>query len=165
MRSLAILLLLLAGCAAYDGSSLRPGVSTAADVEALMGQPAERRKGVNGEMVLWYPRLPYGRASYAARISPDDKLIGVEQRLTEENLEFLQKGKTTAESVHDLFGPPNKINQFPRMQREIWTYQMPATTEWKMLFVQFSPDRILREYYYIDDPELPRLPAGGGFRR
>jgi hypothetical protein len=164
MRHLAILSLLLAGCAAYDGSSLQPGVSTAADVEALMGKPAETRKGPNGEMVLWYPRLPYGRVSYAARISPDDKLIAVEQRLTAENLEFLQKGKTTAESVHDLFGPPNKINQFPRMQREIWTYQMPATTEWKMLFVQFSPDRILREYYYIDDPELPPLPASG-FRR
>lgn len=164
MRLLAIVLLLLAGCAGFDGRGLQPGVSTAVDVEALMGTPAERRKGVDGEMVLWYPRLPYGRASYAARIAPDGKLIAVEQRLTEQNLEFLQKGKTTAESVHDLFGPPNKINQFPRMQREIWTYQMPATTEWKMLFVQFSPDRVLREYYYIDDPELPRLPAGS-FRR
>jgi hypothetical protein len=33
-----------------------------------------------------------------------------------------------------------------------------------VLFVQFSPDRVLREYYYMDDPELPRLPAGT-FRR
>ena len=66
--------------------------------------------------------------------------------------------------MRDLFGPPNKVNQFPRMQREIWTYQMPAVTEWKVLFVQFSPDHVLREYYYMDDPELPRLPAGR-FRR
>ena len=163
-RLIAVSLLLLAGCAGFDGRGLQPGVSTATDVEALMGTPAERRKSVNGETVLWYPRLPYGRASYAARIAPDGKLIAVEQRLTEENLELLQKGKMTAEAVHDLFGPPNKVNQFPRMQREIWTYQMPATTEWKVLFVQFSPDRILREYYYIDDPEIPRLPAGT-FRR
>jgi hypothetical protein len=160
----AMLLLLLAGCAGYEGRGLVPGVSTAADVEALMGPAAERRKGLDGETVLWFPRLPYGRASYAARIAPDGKLMDIEQRLTEENLVRLEKGKMTAEDVRDLFGPPNKVNQFPRMQREIWTYQMPAVTEWKVLFVQFSPDRVLREYYYMDDPELPRLPAGR-FRR
>lgn len=154
------LLLALAGCAGYDGAGLVPGQSTAADVEALMGPPAERRKGLNGETVFWYPRLPYGRASYAARIAPDGRLMDIEQRLTEENLERLDKGKMTSEQVRDLFGPPNKVNQFPRMQREIWTYQMPAILEWKVLYVQFSPDRVLREYYYMDDPEVPRLPAG-----
>ena len=165
MRRLSVVLcLLLAACAGFDGRGLVPGVSTAGDVEALMGKPAERRAGPDGETVLWYPRLPYGRASYAARIAPDGRLIAVEQRLTEENLVHLVKGKTTAEAVHDLFGPPNKVNQFPRMQREVWTYQMPAQTEWKVLFVQFSPDNVLREYYYIDDPEIPRLPAGT-FRR
>jgi hypothetical protein len=163
MRWLPVLLL-LAACASYDGRGLVPGVSTAAEVEALMGPPAERRKGLDGELVLWYPKLPYGRESYAARIAPDGKLVGIEQRLVVENLERLEKGKMTADQVRDLFGPPNKINQFPRMQREIWTYQMPATTEWKVLFVQFSPDRVLREYYYMDDPEVPKLPAGT-FRR
>jgi hypothetical protein len=153
-------LLLLAGCAGYDGRGLVAGQSTEADVLAVMGAPAERRAATGGETVLWYPRLPYGRASYAARIAADGKLIEIEQRLTEENLERLEKGKMTTEQVRDLFGPPNKVNQFPRMQREIWTYQMPAMTEWKVLYVQFSPDRVLREYYYIDDPEVPKLPAG-----
>jgi len=159
------LLLLATGCAGYAGRGLVPGQSTAAEVEALMGPAAERRPGNNGETVLWFPRLPYGRESYAARIGPDGKLVSLEQRLTEENLAFLARGKTTDEMVHDLFGPPEKVNQFPRMQREIWTYQMPAVmTEWKVLLVQFSPDRVLREWYYIDDPEVPKLPAGS-FRR
>jgi hypothetical protein len=130
-------------------------------VEDRVGPAAERRPGPNGETVLWFPRLPAGRVSYAARIGPDGKLIAIEQRLTEENLAFLERGKTTDEMVHDLFGPPNKVNQFPRMQREIWTYQMPAVmTEWKVLFVQFSPDHVLREWYYMDDPEVPKLPSG-----
>lgn len=155
------LLLLAAGCAGYEGRGLVPGQSTAAEVDALMGPAAERRPGPNGETVLWFPRLPAGRVSYAARIGPDGKLIAIEQRLTEENLAFLERGKTTDEMVHDLFGPPNKVNQFPRMQREIWTYQMPAVmTEWKVLFVQFSPDHVLREWYYMDDPEVPKLPSG-----
>jgi hypothetical protein len=159
------LLLFAAGCAGYEGRGLVPGQSTAAEVEALMGPAAERRPGPNGETVLWFPRLPYGRASYAARIGPDGKLVSLEQRLTEENLVFLERGKTTDQLVHDLFGPPNRVDQFPRMQREIWTYQMPAVmTEWKVLLVQFSPDHVLREWYYIDDPEVPKLPAGT-FRR
>jgi hypothetical protein len=166
MRTWCVTLLLLAaGCAGYEGRGLVPGQSTAAEVDALMGPAAERRAGPNGETVLWFPRLPAGRMSYAARIGPDDKLIAIEQRLTEENLAYLERGKTTAEMVHDLFGPPNKVNQFPRMQREVWTYQMPAVmTEWKVLYVQFSPDGVLREYYYMDDPEVPKLP-GGSFRR
>ena len=155
------LLLLVAGCAGYAGRGLVPGQSTAAEVEALMGPAADRRAAPNGETVLWFPRLPYGRESYAARIGAGGKLISLEQRLTEENLALLERGKTTEDAVRDLFGPPNKVNQFPRMQREIWTYQMPAvTTEWKVLFVQFSPDHVLREYYYMDDPEVPKLPAG-----
>jgi len=156
----AVLLVALAGCASYDGRGLVPGQSTEKDVLAVMGTPAERRAGPGGETVLWYPRLPYGRVSYAARMAADGRLIAVEQRLTEENLDNLHKGKMTDQQVRDLLGPPNKVNQFPRMQREIWTYQMPAVTEWKVLYVQFSPDHVLREYYYMDDPEVPKLPAG-----
>jgi hypothetical protein len=165
MRQLTTaLLLLLAGCASYEGRGLVPGQSTGAEVEALMGPVTERRAGPDGETVLWFSRQPYGRSSYAARIGADGKLKSLEQRLTPDNLAFLERGKSTDESVHDMFGPPYKVNQFPRMQREIWTYWMPATEEWKVLFVQFSPDHVLREYYYMDDPELPRLPAGR-FRR
>ena len=129
-----------------------------------MGPAKERRTAAGGESVLWFPW--YGRASYAARIGVDGKLKSLEQRLTPENLVFLERGKSTDESVHDIFGPPYKINQFPRMQREIWTYQMPnLQTEWKVLLVQFSPDHVLREWYYIDDPEVPKLGAGGGSPR
>jgi len=158
---LPLLLLLLAGCASYSGRGLAPGQSTEADVVAVMGQPTERRAGaLPGETVLWYPRLPSGRESYAARIGADGRLMAIEQRLTEDNLDRLVKNKTTDEEVHNLFGPPWRVDQNPRMQREIWTYQFPAREEWKVLYVQFSPDHVLREYYYIDDPEIPRLPAG-----
>ena len=161
MRLLLIALLCgLAGCAGWSGSNLVPGQSTAAEVEASMGPATERRAGPNGETVLWFSRQPYGRESYAARIGPDGRLISIEQRLTVDNLNYHERGKMTDEAVHDLFGPPYKVTQHPRMQREIWTYWFPMELEWKVLFVQFSPDRILREYYYMDDPEVPRLPPG-----
>lgn len=158
---LSLALILLAGCAAYTGRGLVAGQSTEADVLAVMGKPTERGSGSKpGETVLWYSRLPYGRENWAAVIGSDGRLISLEQRLTEENLDKLQRNRTTEEQVRELLGPPNKVTQFPRMNREVWTYQMPAKEEWKVLFAQFSPDHVLREYYYMDDPEIPRLPAG-----
>jgi hypothetical protein len=71
----AVVAIVLAGCASYSGRGLAPGQSSAAEVEAVMGQPAERSRSANGEAVLWFPRFPFGRESYAARIGPDGKLI------------------------------------------------------------------------------------------
>ena len=156
-------ILLAAGCAGYDGRGLVPGQSTEADVETLMGEPADVRKEANGEIVLWYPRLRYGRVNYAARIGPDGKLLAIEQRLTEENIARLVRGESQAEDVRELLGPPHRADPFPRMEREIWTYYMQGYPTWKVLYVQFSPDQIVRELYYMDDPEA--LPKGGRGRR
>ena len=95
MRKL-LLVLLLAGCASFDGRSLVPGQSTVAEVEKAMGPAAEKRPGPNGETVYYYPRLPWGYVSYAARIAPDGKLVALEQRLTEENIAKLKPGATRA---------------------------------------------------------------------
>src|SRR5262245_14169891 len=86
------LVVLCAGCAGgnlrggFDGASREPGTPVA-EVEKTMGPAKDKRAGPNGETVYWYPRLPYGRVSYAARISKDGKLIAIEQRLTKENMD------------------------------------------------------------------------------
>jgi len=149
-------LVALAGCAS---GHLVPGQSTEADVEAVMGEPKEVREAPNGEVVLWYPRMPYGEGSYAARVGRDGKLIAIEQRITEENIARIVPGKSTAREVRDLVGPPYRIDPYPRMDREIWTYKIQVFPFPKALFVQLSPDGIAREVYYMDDPEVPR-PGG-----
>jgi hypothetical protein len=150
---LAVAVALVAGCASYSGGRLPPGAS-AAQVESVMGPPAERRPGANGETILWYPRMPYGDGSYAARIGPDGRLIAIEQRITEANIARIELGKTTADQVHDLVGPPYRIDQYPRMDREIWTYKMQVFPFPKALVAQFSPDHVAREVYFMDDPEV-----------
>jgi len=162
MKSTVLSLLaaaLLAACAGFDGRGLVPGQSTAADVEALMGEPADVQKEANGETVLWYPRLRYGRQNYAARIGPDGKLLAIEQRLTEENIAKLVRGQSQAGNVRELLGPPHRADPFPRMEREIWTYYMRGSPNWKVLYVQLSADGVVREVYYMDDPEA--MPKGG----
>ncbi len=166
MKSLA-LALLLAGCASYSGRGLEPGQSSAAEVEAVMGPAAATRLGPDGETVLWFPRMPYGDGTYAARVGADGRLVAIDQRLTEENIARIERGRTTADQVLDLVGPPYRVDQFARMEREIWTYKMQVFPFPKALFVQLSPDRVVREVYYMDDPEIPRLGAGHrtSFRR
>ena len=163
----AVAAIVVAGCASYSGRGLVPGQSSAAEVEAVMGSAAAKRPGPNGETVLWFPRMPYGDGTYAARIGADGRLIAIEQRLTEENIAKIERGKTTADQVLDLVGPPYRVDQFPRMEREIWTYKMQVFPFPKALFVQFSYDHVVREVYFMDDPEIPRLGAGRhtSFRR
>jgi hypothetical protein len=143
----------LVSCASYDGRSLIPGKSTDAEVEALMGPSADRRSGPNGETVRYYSRLPFGRVIFAARFGPDGRLKALEQRLIEDNFERLKSGVSRADDVRELLGPPYRIEQFPRMQREIWTYQWQGLTSDRLLLVQFSADGIVREVYKIEDPD------------
>jgi hypothetical protein len=149
---LAALLLALSGCAGYDGRSLVPGRSTSAEVDKVMGPARDKRVGPNGETVLWYPRLPAGRVSYAARIGKDDRLIAVEQRLTEANVAKLQPGVSRGSDVLDLLGPPYRVETFKRLERDIWSYPAEGITP-KLILVQLSKDGVVREAYYIEDPE------------
>jgi hypothetical protein len=148
------LAVLLTGCASFAGSKLVPGQSTAADVEALMGRAADKRPAAGGETVYYYPRLPWGYATYAARIAPDGRLIALEQRLTPENIDRLKPGVTRADEVRDLLGPPFEPMKAPLGDREIWTYPMriPGYPTPKWFLVQLSSDGVLRETYFIDDP-------------
>ena len=149
--SVPILLAFVAGCAGYSGSSLTPGQSTAAEVEAAMGKPALVREQPNGEKVYWYPRLPFGRQSFAARLAADGRLVSIEQRLAPEYIARIQPGKSTQEDVLDLLGPPSDVWHYPRQQREAWEYPLRKPPELKSLYVQMSPDKVVREVYELDD--------------
>jgi hypothetical protein len=155
---IALLAALIAGCASYSGSGLVPGQSTVKDVEAVMGAPTLVREAADGEKTLWYPRLPLGRESFAARINPDGTLISLEQRLTRGNIAKLRPNQSTAEDVLDILGPPFRVYQYPHMQREAWEYQLRTPPSNTSLYVQLSPDRVVREVFQLQD-----LPSEGPF--
>jgi hypothetical protein len=166
MRKFA-LLLMLAGCASFEGRGLLPGQSTAAEVEAVMGHAADKRVGAGGETVYYFPRLPWGYATYAARIAPDGKLVALEQRLTTENIDKLKPGVTRADEVRELLGPPFEPMKQARTGNEIWTYPMrvPGHPTPKWFLVHISPEGVLREKYMIDDPHwVPQDTPGRRFR-
>jgi len=142
-----------------------PGQSTAADVQATAGKPAEVDPGPNGETVYWYPQLPWGHASYAVRTGADGRVIAVEQRLTEANIKKILVDRTTMKEVHDLLGPAYMPERHERMQRDIWTYPMRVAGHNlpKWFLVQMSTsDGVVRETYLMDDPQFTPMDRGGG---
>jgi hypothetical protein len=151
---LALALVALAACASVGGRGLVPGQSTAAEVESVMGAAADKRSAAGGETVYYFPRLPWGYATYAARIGADGKLVALEQRLTRENIDKLKPGVARADDVRDLLGPPFEPMKQALTGNEIWTYPMRVaghpTPKW--FLVHITPEKIVSETYLIDDP-------------
>jgi len=155
---------LLAGCASSDGRGLVAGQSSERDVLAVLGKPAETQALADGGTVYWYPQLPWGHASYAARIAPDGHLVAFEQRLTEANISKIVRGETSAKEVHDLLGPAWQPQRFGNLERDVWTYPMriEADPTPKWFVVHVAPDGVVRETYLFDDMNYNRW--GGGRR-
>jgi hypothetical protein len=146
------LALLLPSCASFDGRGLVPGQSTAAEVQALMGEPAERLVRPDGDAVWYYPRQPIGRKSYAVRLTPAGMLRSIEQLLTEGNLKNLVPGTTTAKRARELLGPPAATSRMERQQRDILEYWMENDDRQDyFLYVQLSYDGIVREVVVLKD--------------
>jgi len=143
--------LALAGCASFDGSGLAPGRSTAKDVEAAMGMPAEQLKVSGGDSLWFYPKQPYGRRTYAVRVGSDGVVRSVEQVLTEANFAKIAVGVTTRAQVRELLGPPYQVVHYERLRRETWTYAIYSSQRDFFLHVQMSDDGLVREVIMLED--------------
>lgn len=151
--------LLLAGCASYDGRALVPGKSAEAEVVATMGTPADTLKRPNGDKVLWFPRLPYGRDTYAATISPEGTLRGIEQVLTRANVSRIEVNSTTKDQLRDLVGPPYRVVRASFKPYDVWEYPWHIVEDRRMLWISLSDDGVVREVVEIHDFESD--PASG----
>lgn len=152
-------LLITSGCASYNGSHLVPGNSTAAEVRATMGDPAEKTQAGN-ETLWWYPRK-LSRENYAVIVGTDNIVKGVEQRLTEANLKHIATGQTTSQDVRALMGPAHFVVRYRWRDGDSWEYRMNgglanstgSISEWMVLSVRFDSTGIVRDVTYIADPD------------
>jgi len=154
--------MLFAGCAHY-GEGLTPGQSSEIDVETLMGQPTAVKETKGGEKILWYSKLPNGRENYAARIDARGTLLSFEQRLTDKYIAMLRPNQSTADDVMDLLGPPYQRWKSPLKDIVVWSYPLRTGPEAQTLFVDVSPDFVVRSVYKLFDRDRasPGLSIGG----
>ena len=136
MRVIAPLILFIAlfGCASYDGSGLKPGISTTADVVQLMGTPAMRWNGPGGGEVLAFPRGPAGYHTFMVITDASGRLLSLENVLETKHFAKLRAGMSQDEVLRTL-GPPQ-----PQ-----WTIYFKARDElvweWRFCNEQAEPAR------------------------
>ena len=137
------LVLLLAGCASYDGRGLRPGVSSEAEVRGLMGPPAIELAVDDGGKRLAYPRGPLGTQTFMADIGRDGMLQGVRQVLNDDTFNGIRPGLTRDDILRRI-GPPGETMRFSLSGNTAWDYRFVDTWGYLAVFsVTFNPDGIV----------------------
>lgn len=135
-----ILALLVAGCAAYDGHTLKPGVSTEAQVRGLMGEPAVEFPERDGARLLAFPRGPLGTQTYMASVGSDGLLRGVRPVLNDETFYQVEAGMTR-DDILRLIGPPGETMAFSRLRQTAWDYRYVDTWGYQAIFSVSFDDR------------------------
>jgi hypothetical protein len=124
----AVLLVLglLAGCAGYSPSSVRPG-DTEAEVLAVMGaptgrygQPAQAKAGVVKR--LEFARGPYGRHTYMLDFDANNRLVRWKQVLTEARFTQIPVGLPQQQLLETL-GRPGDVRRVRYQGHTIWSYR------------------------------------------
>lgn len=158
---LAVPMLMLMACASFDGRGLVAGRSTAAEVGARMGATADRIALANGDTVLYFSRQPAGRAMYVVTLAPDGVMKSIDQRITRQNFAKIVAGVWTGKEVRELLGPPALAGRLALQPRDWWEYKFREYPDYdyRVLWVQFSEDGVVRELLDMPDPEFSR-PSG-----
>ena len=141
----ALLLAVLAPALALLGcdlgiSQLKPGVSTAADVRKVLGEPTFEWREPDGSYTWEFPRGPVGVVTYMIDMGPDQKLKAIRQVLTEEYFAKIRPGMRQ-DAVRRLIGRPGETMFFPNLQEDVWTwrYEVGSNDVW-FLHVHFGVD-------------------------
>ena len=121
-----------AGCASYDGSSLRAGAPES-EVRAVMGAPAAEFPNPDGSKRLVYPRGPLGTQTFMADVGRDGSLQSVSRVLTDDVFNHIRPGLTRDEVLR-MIGPPGDTMHFPRSGQYSWDYRYQDTWGYLAIF-------------------------------
>ncbi len=118
----AILKPLVTGRDGYSGTTLKPGISTLANVEQTMGRPAMTWKSETGQIVqLSYPRGPAGYVSFMVHMADDGTVRDVDQVLDEPHFAQVIPGMGESDVLR-ILGPARSTNVFSAKNRLYWNY-------------------------------------------
>ena len=123
--ALVVAVALLAACAGYSGSNLRPGESRLSDVLASMGEPAMRWNDPDGRIQLAYPRGPSGTQTFMVFIGSDGRLDHVDKVLDMQHFALIEHGRSDMNDVLRLLGPvfPQNVAYFKARDELVWSWR------------------------------------------
>jgi hypothetical protein len=153
VRAVAIVSLTigLAACV-QPWQAFQPGANQS-DLVARFGPPKEVYDLPNGNKNLLWPTRPLGETTVGAEISPDGKLVKLQQVLDQANFGRVVIGQWTKHDIQINFGLPEETAYFPLMKREVWSYRYVENNVWyKLYHFYFDDQGIVRLTQKTDDP-------------
>ena len=157
--------ILLAACASYSGSGLRPGEARLDDVQALMGTPAMHWQDPDGSVQLAYPRGPVGFDTFMVKLGPDGRLQSITNVLEPAGLARIRPGMTKDEVLRAL-GPPDysRTVYFKARDELVWDWRFRSAIGEPSRFLVLFDNTLGTVRSAIIQVETP--PSGiGGHRR
>jgi hypothetical protein len=148
----ALLAAAAAGCANY--ASIAPGTS-ADQLTAHAGRPAEVWKNTDGTETWEYRQAPAGWYTYMVDLGPDHAVRDVHQVLDEPYFVKIQPG-LSRDQVRRLLGAPKDVAEYKAKNEEVWSWRYKEANNWYRLFnVAFdaSSGTVLRTFR-MDDPYM-----------
>lgn len=132
---------LLPACDGINLQELKPGVSTAAEVRARMGEPAAQYENGDGSVTWEYNRQPNGTECHMITLGPDQVVRKIEQVLNEANFAKVREGMNKDE-IRRLLGRPGSVSTYERLHEEVWDWRVAGTitTEEAHFHVHFDTD-------------------------
>jgi hypothetical protein len=121
-RFAAAVALLLGACATSYAPGGLPMGSSAAQAVKRMGPPTGRHALDGGSTRLEFARGPMGLHTYMLDFDAADRLVRVEQVLTESNFYELRPGMTSHEVLRRI-GRPAEQRWLPRQRHRLWSYR------------------------------------------
>ncbi len=119
----AITAAILPACDIVVLPEIKPGVTTAVEVRAKMGNPGFEFTNDDGTVTWEYTRQPAGVHCYMITLGPDQVVRKLEQVLNEGNYAKAREGMTRDE-IRRLLGKPANRMVFDNLREEVWEWKI-----------------------------------------
>lgn len=119
---------LLPACDAVNLPEIKPGITTAAEVRARLGDPGFEFSNDDGSVTWEYSRQPNGTSCYMITIGNDRIVRKMEQVLTETNMAKVRDGMSRDE-IRRLLGAPGSKVVFDNLGEDIWEWRIAGVPQ------------------------------------
>ncbi len=121
--AIATIATILPSCDSFVLQDIKPGVTTAVEVRANMGNPGYEFRNEDGSVTWEYTRQPSGVHCYMISFGPDQIVQKVDQVLNETNYAKVQPGMSR-EEIRRLLGKPARVETFSNLREEVWEWRI-----------------------------------------
>lgn len=123
----AIASALLPACDSVVMQEIKPGISTAAEVRARLGNPGNEFSNPDGSVTWEYTRQPQGVDCYMITLNREQIVVSMDQVLTDTNYAKAREGMSQPEILRLLGTPANKVI-YNNLQEEVWEWRIRGMT-------------------------------------